>query len=134
MAFGNGRFAAVGTYNGMAAPSAYSSGSPYRLAIDWFSGNLPYNDWRKVIYANGLFVAIAANSSAAATSTDGETWTQRSLPFSADWRSLTYGAGKFVAIPYNNASFATSTDGITWTQRSFASGQQDNWASIAFSG
>ena len=61
-------------------------------------------------------VAVAYNTSIAAYSTDGITWTQSTLPASALWRSVTHGDGKFVAVAYNSATSAYSTDGITWTQ------------------
>ena len=72
---------------------------------------------------NNLYVAVAYNSSIAATSTDGITWTQRSLPVYASWTSVTVNpvTGIFVAVAYYNSSIAaTSTDGITWTQRSLS--------------
>jgi hypothetical protein len=48
-----------------------------------------------------MFVAIATGPSAiAATSPDGITWTQRTLPASASWFSVCYGAGLFVAVAY----------------------------------
>ena len=79
---------------------------------------------------NNLYVAVAYNSSIAATSTDGVTWTQRSLPASANWISVTVNTvtGVFVAVAHNNLIAASSTDGITWTQRSLP--VSANWYSV----
>jgi hypothetical protein len=62
-------------------------------------------------------VTVANNSSDAARSTDGITWTPQSLPFYANWCSVTVDSttGIFVAVTYDAASGASSTDGIAWT-------------------
>ena len=44
--------------------------------------------WRSVAYGNGVFAAIANYSTIAASSTDGITWTARTLPVSTYWRSV----------------------------------------------
>ena len=54
--------------------------------------------WYSVTYGNGVFVAVASSTTAAATSPDGITWTARTLPSSAQWISVTYGNGVFVAV------------------------------------
>jgi hypothetical protein len=68
----------------------------------------------------GVFVAIANSTTAAASSTDGITWTARSLPSSPYWIAVTCNptTGVFVAVSTNaSTAAASSTDGITWTQR-----------------
>jgi len=84
-----------------------------------------------IVYAAGLFVAVGASSSgaattAAATSPDGITWTARTIPSNvygaAGKRCLAYGGGLFVALcgdstNGNGLIYATSPDGITWTSR-----------------
>lgn len=52
--------------------------------------------WRKVIYANGRFLAVGQADGGGATtnaiaSTDGSTWTTVTLPASAQWISVAYG-------------------------------------------
>ncbi len=81
-------------------------------------------DWRSVCYGNSTYVAVSSGyTNVAATSSDGITWTKRTLPFIADWNSVTYGATSalFVAVASNGVYgvnyCATSSDGITWTQR-----------------
>src|SRR5204863_226960 len=82
-------------------------------------------------YANGIFVTIANGSSLAATSPDGLTWTQRTMPSSSQWNSVIYGNGLFVAIAGGpSTTAATSPDGITWTARTLPSSQQ--WNSVAY--
>ena len=76
-------------------------------------------NWYSVTYGNGTFVAVSVGggvTSIAATSTDGITWTQRTMPVGT-WYSVTYGGGTFVAVSSGSTNAATSTDGITWTQR-----------------
>jgi outer membrane protein OmpA-like peptidoglycan-associated protein len=70
------------------------------------------------------------------TSTDGITWTNRSIPTSssgARWKSVTWGNNKFVAISDTggfNDRVMTSADGATWTyQQAIHDG---NWSSIAY--
>jgi hypothetical protein len=56
-----------------------------------------------------LFVAIGYGSSVAATSPDGITWTQRTLPTNVYWFSITYGNGLFVAVANGSAIAATAS-------------------------
>ena len=74
------------------------------------------------------FVSVASSTTSAATSTDGITWTQRTLPTSADWSSVTYGNGVFVSMAQPAA--ASSTDGITWTQRTLPVLTRAYWKAI----
>ena len=71
--------------------------------------------WRSVTYGNGVFVAVAYNSSIAVTSPDGITWTQQSLPVATSWFSITYGNGQFVAMTDDGNIAATLTVGPTAT-------------------
>jgi hypothetical protein len=75
---------------------------------------------------------VAFSSAVAATSTDGITWTQRTLPIATSWTSVTYGGGTFVAVSASSTIAATSADGITWTQRSLPA--TASWQSITYSG
>ena len=86
------------------------------LGVVWSANSLPANvNWRAVAYGNGVWVAIAAYSNAAATSTDGITWTSRTTS-SSSLMAMTFGNGLFVAVGQSGAA-ATSPDGITWTSR-----------------
>jgi hypothetical protein len=86
--------------------------------------------WISVAYGNGTFVAVSIGTNIAATSTDGITWTQRTMPASVYWYGVTYGAGTFVAVAYNTSVAATSTDGITWTQRNLPTNAY--WYSVTY--
>jgi len=79
-----------------------------------------------------VFAAVARFSANAASSTDGITWTQRTLPSSLNWYSVAYGGGVFVAVAYSSTDAATSTDGITWTQRTLP--LYSGWKSVAYGG
>ena len=92
----------------------------------WTQRALPSAEWTSVAYGNGVFVAVSngegtGNGNIAATSTDGTTWTQRTLPSNQEWESVAYGGGTFVAVTAG-AVAATSSDGITWTQRTLPTG------------
>lgn len=96
-------------------------------------------DWTSVAYGNSTYVAISKTySNIAMTSSDGVTWTKRTLPFIADWTSICYGATSalFVAVAshgvYGVNYCATSPDGITWTQRSMPTLM--NYTSVATNG
>ena len=56
--------------------------------------------WRRVTYANGLFVAVAQTGTGdrVMTSSDGITWTTMNSAADNDWIGLTYGNGRFVAV------------------------------------
>jgi hypothetical protein len=114
LTYGNGRFVIMG---------------PTKLNIStdngatWSSTSWPINaQWTTCLaFGNGYFVAVAYNSNIAATSTDGVTWTQRTLPKISFWSSIAYGNGTFVVSGPNNSGvtgseFLYSTDnGVTWT-------------------
>lgn len=82
---------------------------------------------RGLAYGNGVFVAVGDTSTTggAATSTDGITWTARTIAISAF--AVTFGAGVFVAVGTN--SVATSPDGITWTTRTIPN---TAWRAISY--
>jgi hypothetical protein len=51
---------------------------------------------------------VAQTSSIAATSADGITWTQRTLPTSTNWVSVTFGNSTFVSVSEVTSIAATS--------------------------
>ena len=62
-----------------------------------------------------------SNLTLAATSTDGITWTARTMPSSGSWGGpLAFGNNTFVTTK-GGTTAATSTDGITWTERTLPS-------------
>ena len=80
------------------------------------------------VYENGQFVIVGGrhildtnlkiigNKGVIATSTNGITWNERSLPSTVPrLNSITHAGGKFVAAG-NGETIVTSTDGITWSR------------------
>ncbi len=101
--FGAIEAAAISTLVACQQPATAAPGAT------WTARTMPSSQgWESVTYGNGVFVAVAYGSSAAATSPDGITWTARTLPSSQNWVSVTYGNGVFVAVAYNSTAAATS--------------------------
>ena len=86
--------------------------------------------WESVTFGNNTFVAVARTQASLATSTDGITWTARTMPANAEWESVTFGNNTFVAVAYSSTSAASSTDGITWTLRTLPT--SINWQSVTY--
>jgi hypothetical protein len=71
------------------------------------------NQLNAVIFANGKYVAVGA-AGTIFTSSDGVTWTSRSMGTTTNLNAITYGAGQFVVVGDGGLE-ASSTDGISWT-------------------
>lgn len=86
--------------------------------------------WSSVTFGNGTFVAVSVSgTNRVMTSTDGITWTARSVPAST-WTSVTYGNGLFVAVAgFGTDRIMTSPDGVTWTSRGSST---DSWTGITY--
>jgi hypothetical protein len=72
---------------------------------------------KRLLWNGSLFVALPVNSyNKCLTSSDGITWTERTLPGTGTWVGLAYSAseGLWMAIG-QSVGVATSPDGITWT-------------------
>jgi hypothetical protein len=85
----------------------------------------------RVYTKSALFVAVAAYSSTAAYSFDGENWEASTLPSSEYWHGVTYGGGKFVAVAWNSKTAAYSADGITWYPADMP-GDSANWFGVTY--
>tara|TARA_R110000868_G_scaffold12570_3_gene59838 strand:- start:1042 stop:1470 length:429 start_codon:yes stop_codon:yes gene_type:complete len=93
------------------------------------------SQWNSVAFGNGVFVAVSMSiGTIAATSTDGLTWTARTLPSSSYWSGVTFGNNSFLAVSGgtsgNSTAAATSTDGVTWTSRVLPTNSP--WYSVTF--
>jgi len=83
------------------------------------SANLTSSSIFSIKYINNQFVIIS--DSKTWTSTNGVSWTERSIPFNT-WIDITYGNGKYIAVadgsytPGRSKPIATSTDLINWTE------------------
>lgn len=106
MAYGNNTFVMVGMKSSNSTIWTSADG------IAWTDrGTFPV---KAVAYGNNTFVA--AGTSQIYTSTNGSSWTPRTVP-TGSWNDITYGNGLFVAVGASNSGIITSPDGITWTQR-----------------
>jgi hypothetical protein len=77
-------------------------------------------DWKGAAYGAGVLVAAAQNSQTCATSSDGLTWTQRSLAGqTSQWTVLEYINNEFVLIgnnqDNNGSLLLTSSNGVDWS-------------------
>lgn len=89
----------------------------------WTLGTFPVSSqWYDVKYGNDTWVVHTLTSTTiACSSTDGVTWTQRTLASGTIGRVLAYGGGLFVSSGGTTANMNVSTDGITWALRTFPS-------------
>ena len=120
--YGNGKFVAGASMTKSNTSFAYSTDG-----INWTESTISdtNRDWRSICYGNGKFVAVGTKftSSGSSTtssgrysaySTDGITWTLKTLNSSANIpESVCYGNDKFVVV--GNGYIGYSTDGISWT-------------------
>jgi len=105
-----GRFVVVSESD---ADVAYSDdgGATWSIA----SAALPNTGFTAVTYGKGIFVAVRSGTNNAATSTDGITWTARTLASVKTWVDVVWGNGRFIAINDTDTVGNYSLDGITWT-------------------
>lgn len=128
LAYGMGRFVAIGRSSNIAAISTDG--------ITWTQQTLPStSNWNAIIFVNNKFICIAKDSANSCCSSDGITWTTVPLPSSAAWQSIAYGNSTFVAISSGASSVAISstpndTFGNSWTTASIQI--SGNWADITF--
>lgn len=125
IAFGNGKFVAVG--NGTPRVMTSTDG------IAWTAQTAPAaNYWSDVTFGDGKFVAVAkSGTNRAMVSTDGVTWTLSNPTEENTWTSVAYGSGKFVAVASSGTNrVMTSTDGITWTPRTAA--EANSWEAVTY--
>ena len=106
--------------------TAYICTSDPTVTGNWSTVSLPASrQWTSVAYANGVWVAIAGGVTGYATSTNGTTWTGRTLPntptdYAQDARIAAFG-GTFYYYSGANDSVVYSTDGINWTAKNVGS-------------
>jgi hypothetical protein len=133
----SGRFVVVST-GGSAA--LYSEDG-----TTWTDFNMPTaGDWKclaagRVTYptlGNHIFVAIRKNSTVAASSLNGITWTTRAMPGSAQaWNSCIYGGGLFLAVAGDSNAAAYSLNGTSWTTTTlpgFGDSTLNEWVDVAY--
>lgn len=100
------------------------------VAGNWTNLTLPSSArWQGLAYGNGTWVAWQNDSENYATSTDGTTWTARTLAGPNNWSlagdynaQIVFANGYFYIAEGNGADTGqiwASTDGITWTSQTF---------------
>lgn len=68
-----------------------------------------------VCYGGGVFVAMSRGTNIYMTSTDGETWVDRTAPSAVYGYRVEFGLGTFVAVGYLSTVALLSTDGVSWS-------------------
>ena len=117
---------------------------PAQTQITPIDHNLPasYTSLVSIVYGNGTLLAVASNYDVAAsfsagvrvaTSTDGVTWTPRTVT-TQNYNPIgraTFFKGQFVLLtqtPLGASGSWTSPDGVNWTFTATAAGMVDSWA------
>lgn len=95
-------------------------GGMYDGKVCWTSNGTTWNQVtvdanmiNDITYGDDKFVIVGSGDKAFYSS-DGQTWTQATLPGSLAWNTVVYGDGKFVAIASMSVMSAISYDGINW--------------------
>ncbi len=88
--------------------------------------------WQRVVYGNGMFVAIPWGATNVAFSVDGMSWAPSpgGLPWADDWVDMTYGNGMFVTVGYGSSDGAYSYDGSNWFGSTLPSNA--DWNCVAY--
>lgn len=128
MAFGNGKFVAVGSGNCIISTNG----------IDWYTlqnennGLIFKANFQRIAFGNGKFVAIgslfvASPNNQVSYSEDGENWVDGTLPSSMALTSIAFGNDRFIAIQTSNINCLYSDDGINWVSSTRPSGSYSNF-------
>ena len=123
VAFGNGKFVAVGLSDSTLTQTMYSIDG-----VTWSTGSY-IGGCEAVTFGNGRFVAIDGTSSTSAfISLDGINWIAATLPgASASWKTITYGGGLFLTTVTGSTRSAVSEDGVHWTEQTLTT--SGSWGS-----
>ena len=120
VAFGNGRFVAVG----LLGECQFSDNGR-----DWQSVNLDVFDVRGVAFGNGTFVVVGEGGRVY-RSRDGLAWTEQESSVTNDLFGIAYGSGYFLAVGSEGVAL-TSADGMDWTLQQTGTGESLHAAIIA---
>ena len=128
---GVAKFVAVCANSGSTKKSAVSldNGINWTIYTSAIAGQIA------ITFGNNLFVSVGIKSGLIAgvqTSPDGQTWTERTVPYSvvSDWIvSIAFGNNLFVSTTLDG-NIISSTDGITWTLTTVLSSA--SWLGVTF--
>lgn len=136
--YGNGVWVAAGSGStSNPAVSTSTNGTTWSAATDLTAVLGSGFNIRSITYGGGVFCIVgaatgSANTTVCATSANGLSWTQRTVP-SGQYTAIAYGGGLFMAVGVNSSSgagyAASSPDGIAWTSRTISSLY---WAGITY--
>lgn len=83
--------------------------------INWTGYTMPVSGSYKCASNGSVFCAVKYGSTQAYTSSDGFTWSSRTLNLSANWSDIVWDGTNFIAIASDNVQTIKSSDGITWS-------------------
>jgi hypothetical protein len=100
--------------------------------VTWTERTFPFGFASGIAFGNNVFVVVGGvPGQTSAYSSNGTSWTSRTMPSNNYWYSVTFGNNGFVATSSIN-QVATSPDGVTWTARTMPTSQ--NWFGSAWNG
>jgi len=84
--------------------------------VTWTSGTLPdtSKDYFSIAYNGSVWCTVGVNTTSAATSNNGSSWTARTLPGIYDWQGICWDGTYFILAADDTTQCYRSTDGITW--------------------
>ena len=85
--------------------------------------------WTSIASNADRYVAVALDTNVAGYSTDGDSWSNASLPTIALWNKIKYVGGSFVALAIGGQA-AKSSDGITWSAMTMPYAAE--WADVTY--
>lgn len=93
--------------------------------VDWSLKQTTNRGINDMTDDGSIFVAVGNSYSGDCeiwTSSDGDTWTERTCPVDGNLNSVAYGNSTFVAVGVSGANerVVTSTNGTSWTSRTFS--------------
>jgi hypothetical protein len=104
IAYGNGRYVAVGSFGAMATSSD---------GLTWTGEARGFADMRGLAYGNGRYVAVGERETW--SSVDGEVWSPVIGPAADSPAAITWANGTFVVVGVRG-ELLTSKDGTTWVR------------------
>jgi hypothetical protein len=126
---GNWTSITYGTYSGSPRFVAVCSGSTAAAyssdGINWTLSNvLPASTtWTSITYGDSTYVAVSsASTNYCATSGDGITWAQKTIPVSSTWRCVIFGKNilgenVFYACGATTVGYYSLDKGVTWLSK-----------------
>jgi hypothetical protein len=83
--------------------------------INWTGYSMPVSGTYYCASNGSVFCAVKYGSTQAYTSSNGFTWSPRTLPYAYNWTDIVWDGTNFIAFASNNVQTIKSSDGITWS-------------------